>query len=148
MGWVPAATRMVRAGSTLLAESSTSSLSADRRAPSRSALAWPKSSISTSLGRQALGEADAFLERLGHLLVVQRVARRVDQPAAVGDGRRRPRLASSSTIRGCAALPRGGRALGADGAGVREELVGDLALLRASSRARTAASPRSATSAS
>ena len=47
-----------------------------------------------------------------------------------------------------AAFARGRLALGADRAGVRDELVGDLALLVASSRARTAASPRSATSVS
>src|SRR5262249_22491033 len=36
--------------------------------------------------RQALGEANAFLKRLLDLLVVQGVARRIDEPAAIGDG--------------------------------------------------------------
>jgi tetratricopeptide (TPR) repeat protein len=36
-------------------------------------------------GRQVLAEADAFLERLLHLLVIEGVARRIDQAAAIGE---------------------------------------------------------------
>ena len=42
--------------------------------------------------RQPLGEADALLERLPDLLVVQRVGRAVEQALAVGDGHPAPAL--------------------------------------------------------
>ena len=37
-------------------------------------------------GRKALGELDAFFQRLFHLLVVQRIAWGIYKPATVGDG--------------------------------------------------------------
>ena len=42
--------------------------------------------------RKAFGETDAFLQRLFHFLVVQRVRRAVDQALAIGDRGSAPRL--------------------------------------------------------
>ena len=96
------------------------------------------------LGRQAFGEADALLHRLGHFLVVQRVARRVDQAPAIGDGDAAPAIEQLDESRR-AAFALGGLALGADGAGMGDEFVGDVALLPRSSSRAPRASPRSAT---
>src|SRR5690606_6315412 len=74
--------------------------------------------------RQPFGEADALLQRLLDLFVVQRVARRIDQPAAIGDGHPAPGIEQLADARR-AVLLGGGPALRADGAGVAEELVGD-----------------------
>ena len=96
--------------------------------------------------RQALGEADALLQRLLDLLVVERVARRVDQAAAIGDGDAAPAVEQSRS-RGAspaaAATARSARmarawAMNSSATGAPPP----------SSAARTAASPRSAASAS
>ena len=67
--------------------------------------------------RQAFGEADRFLQRLRHLLVVQRVGRAVDQPAAVGDGGAAPLIEQLRQPRR-PALPRRRRTFGRDRRGV------------------------------
>src|SRR5690606_19419259 len=79
--------------------------------------------------RQAFGEPDSFLQRLGHLLVVQRVARRVDQPAAIGDGRTAPALQKLTQVRP-APFRWGLSALFAYCPGMGDEFVGDLLLPR------------------
>jgi hypothetical protein len=66
-------------------------------------------------GREVLGEADAFLQRLLDLLVVQRVGRAVDQLAAIRERDAAPRLDQLGDAR-VASLGRG-RALGADARG-------------------------------
>ena len=58
------------------------------------------------IGRQALGEADAFLERLLDFLVVERVARRIDQAAAIGDGDAAPAIEQLDQLRRLAGLAR------------------------------------------
>ena len=105
LGCVPAATRIVRAGSTTSSGGAPGSVSAAAWEDSRSARAWPNRSSCDLVRRQALGEADALLQRLRHFLVVQRVARRIDQAAAIGDGDAAPAVAAA---RRCAA--RGPRA--------------------------------------
>ena len=79
--------------------------------------------------REALGEADAFLQRLRHFLMVQRVARRVDQPAPVGDGDAAPGAQQLADARRLAGRGRP-RPLRPDRAGMGEELFGDLRFVR------------------
>ena len=74
--------------------------------------------------RMAIDDANAFLQSLGHFLVVQGVAGRVDEPLAVGDGDAAPaveQLANSWR----APFRRGVRPLVADRPAVGQELVGD-----------------------
>ena len=79
---------------------------------------------------QPLGEADPILHRLRDFLVVQGVARRVDQAAAIGDRDAAPAIHELDEPRRPALARRRG-ALGADGAGMSDELVGRRPLLRA-----------------
>ena len=72
--------------------------------------------------RQPFGKADAFLQRLGDFLMVERVARRVDQAAAIGDGHAAPAIHQFAQPRR-AQFPAGQGALLADGAGMGDELV-------------------------
>ena len=84
--------------------------------------------------RQAFGEADVLFQRLEHFLVVQGVGRRIDQPTAVSDGDAAPAVDQPGDV-GRAALAGGLRPLLADRMSVRDELVGDLALLVVHGRA-------------
>jgi hypothetical protein len=77
---------------------------------------------------QPLGEAHALLHRLGHFLVVERVARRLGEAAAIGDGGAAPALEQVAQARR-APLGRGARALVADRAAMRKEFRGDLGVL-------------------
>ena len=76
---------------------------------------------------QHLGEADPLLHRLRHLLVVEGVARRIDEAAAIGDRDPAPGIDQPREAR-CAALASRHFALGADRAGMGDELLGALAL--------------------
>ncbi len=78
--------------------------------------------------RHALGEPDAFLQRLLDLLVVQRVRGAVDQAAAVGDGDAAPVAQHLGDARFAPGRP-GLLAFLADRARVGQELLGDLALV-------------------
>ena len=78
--------------------------------------------------RQALGEPDAFLQRLRDFLMVQRVARRVDQPAPVSDGDAAPGAQQLTNARRLAGRGRP-RPLRSQRTGMGEELFGDLGLL-------------------
>ena len=106
LGCVPAATRIVRAGRTISSPGLCSGsgrcppTSCERCRVSRSAAAWPKRSTSTALGVRPFGEADALLHRLRHLLVVEGVARRVDQAAAIGDRDAAPAVEQRCQMRG------------------------------------------------
>ncbi len=73
--------------------------------------------------RELLGEADAFLERLGHFLVVA-IGGALGQRAAIGDGGAAPALQQLQHARQAAGA-QGFGLLGADGARMGEELVGD-----------------------
>ena len=77
---------------------------------------------------EAFCEADAFLERFLHLLMVQRVRGCVEQPLAVGEGHAAPAIEQLDDPRRPAVGARR-LALGADRPAVCEELVGELALL-------------------
>ena len=76
---------------------------------------------------QHLGEADALLHRLCDLLMVEGVARRIDEAPAIGDGHPAPGIDEAGEARRPALAP-GRLALVADRAGVGDELLGDLAL--------------------
>ena len=80
--------------------------------------------------RKGLGEADAFFQRFFHLFVIERVRGAVEQAAAVGYGCAAPGAEQFNDVR-LAILGRSGGALLADGTGVGEEFLGDLALFRA-----------------
>ena len=75
-------------------------------------------------GREAFSEVDALFERLGDFFVIQRVGRRIDHSAAVGERDAAPGLEELQIDR-VAAFGGGLFVLGANGAGVGEELVGD-----------------------
>ena len=77
----------------------------------------------------ALGDADAFLERLLHLFVVQGVRRAVDQPLAIGEGDAAP-LAQKPDDIGVPAFGGGTCAFVAQRASVAQELLGGLCLAR------------------
>ncbi len=81
-------------------------------------------------GRQAFGEADVLLQCLVHFLVVERIGRRIDQSAAIGDSDAAPAIDQPGDGRR-ALLARGRRALFADSLGVGDELIADLTLLPA-----------------
>ena len=117
---------------------------------------WPStlSALACTVGidldgdrRQALGEADALLQRLGHFLVVQGVGRRIDQAAAIGDGDAAPAVQQAGDV-GRAAFSAAACARSARIA--RAWAMNSSAISRSSSfqLARTAVSPRSATSVS
>src|SRR5713226_8677680 len=78
--------------------------------------------------RKALGEGDAFLERLFHFLVIERIGGTVDEAAPVGDGDAAPMSKELDNPR-VAAFAQGPGPFLAHGARVSEELLGDLALL-------------------
>ena len=59
--------------------------------------------------RQALGEADVLLQRLHHFLVVQRVGRRIDQAAAIGDGDAAPAVHQPGDVGRAASRPAAAR---------------------------------------
>ena len=84
--------------------------------------------------RQPLGEADAFLEGLLDLLVIEGVARRIDHAPAIGDGDAAPFVHERRQPRRLA-CGRGPRPLGADGPGMGDEFLGDRALGRRPGRA-------------
>src|ERR1700730_4083702 len=85
-------------------------------------------------GRQALGETDAFFQGLPNFFVVQRIARRVDQPAPVSDGDAAPGIQKTDEI-WRPAFSRRCFALATDREPMQDELVGSLALFRAPVRA-------------
>ena len=140
-GCVPAATRIVRAGSVARAYSchtpSPSVCCSDTARPDACAALVDLDGER----RQPFGEADALLQRLLHFLVVERVRRAVDQPPAVGDRRRRPTRAAA---RRCAAA-RPARAAAArsarNRARMRQELLRDRALPRSSTPTRPPRGP-------
>ena len=74
--------------------------------------------------RHALGKAHAFLHRLFHFLVVERVGGGFTQGAAIGNRRAAPAVEQLGQI-GCAARTGGGVAFVADGVGMGEEFGGD-----------------------
>src|SRR5439155_16725098 len=78
--------------------------------------------------RQTFAEGDSFLECFLDFLVIERVRRAVDQSAPVGDGDAAPVPEELDDARG-AAFPSGKGPFLADRARMREELLGDLALL-------------------
>src|SRR5262245_23468134 len=117
LGCVPAATRIVRAGRTT-----------SRGAADGSSWAWERRSARGAeaveqhlLRRQPLGEADPFLQRFAHLLVVERIARRIDQAAAIDDRGATPSAHELGEPR-LAAFARRQRALGANLSRVLHEL--------------------------
>ena len=77
--------------------------------------------------RQALGEANPFLERLVDLLVIEGVRGAVDQAPAIGDGHAAPRLQQLEHAR-CAILACGVDAFRANRASMRQKLGRDFAL--------------------
>ena len=83
--------------------------------------------------RQALAEPDALFQRLGDLLVIERVRRAVDEAPAVGDRHAAEALQQLDEA-GRAALARRRRALGADRRGVGDELARDGVLRRRPAR--------------
>ena len=83
---------------------------------------------------QKLRKADPLLHRLRDFLMVEGVARRVDEAAAVGDCHPAPAVDQVGEARR-AAFAAGGLALGADRAGMLDEFGGDLALRRCPLRA-------------
>ena len=93
-------------------------------------MAWPLLIDLDGRGGEALGKADPLLERLLDLLVVQGVARRIDEAPAIGDGDPAPALDELADAGG-ASLGRGRGPLRPKDARVRQELLGDLALLLA-----------------
>ena len=141
VGLRSAATRIVRAGK----RHRLARLRCSRR---RSAVGVRRSCIDLHFfRRQAFGEAHAFLERLGDFFVIQRVAGRIDQTAAVSDGDAAPGVQQVDQIaaRGLRARqPRARR----EWPGRERETRRRFRLLRGVQLARTVASPRSATSVS
>ena len=83
-----------------------------------------------------------FLERLDHLFVIQAIGRRVVHALAVGERDAAPAADHGDEVRRLARR-RGARALGADRAAVRQELVQDAQLLRDRTGRARAPSPRS-----
>ena len=78
--------RCGRAASTCLARGDSLPVASSQSYFERRATAAPVAIHFHFFGRQALGEAHAFFERLGDFFVIERVAGRIDQAAAVGDG--------------------------------------------------------------
>ncbi len=86
------------------------------------------------LGREPLGETDPLLQRLRHLLVIEGVARCVDQATPVDDGGTAPLPQQLRQLR-LATLLRGRRPLGTKRARVIDELRRHLGFLRSPIRA-------------
>ena len=136
LGCVPAATRIARARQRHFFAGALQQPPFDQRL----ALEPDRFSVTVIVdvdahGREQFGKTDALLEGEGHFFVIERVARRILKPAAIGDGdaapfvqhgregRRAPFRLRRFTLRD-------------DGLPMGEEFVGDPAFLFAHTRAR------------
>ena len=100
LGCVPAAIRIVRAGSVTRAYSCQTPSPSLCCSETSSAQARPSASMCDGERCQPFGEADPLLQRLADFLVIQRVGRAVDQPAAIGDRDAAPSLQQLGDTRG------------------------------------------------